>query len=371
MKHLQFTFFFLVIFIFNAVAQIPPEAFNYSGLARDAQSNPVVNSNIGIQITILENSTTGPIVYQENHVVPTDNYGLFNLVIGAGAVQQGQFSTIAWPNSDYFLEVGMDITGGVNFSSMGTTQFVSVPYAIHSATTDSLIGFIPFSGNYNDLTNQPITVSSISSNGDTLTLSNGQTFVSFSGDYNNLLNQPLTVSYISANGDSLVLSDGQIFIDHSIGAGISIDSLSLNEDTIFLSNGQLYTKFFGNYNDLINQPITVDSLSATGDTLYLSNGQVFFSGINSSGGSSSSNGVSALNLPLVTTNPVTNITSNGATYSGVVANSNGHIIMETGFVYSTSPNPNVNSSKIPVGSSASTFDTTTCTIGCSRVYGIR
>ena len=73
----------------------------------------------------------------------------------------------------------MDATGGTNFLTMGTTQLLSVPYALHAATADSLIGGVQsFSGDYVDLSNQPTTVDSISTLGDSLYLSNGQTFVS-------------------------------------------------------------------------------------------------------------------------------------------------------------------------------------------------
>jgi hypothetical protein len=129
-----------VLFFFNSQAQIPPQAFNYSAVARDAQSNPISSQTIGIQITVHQTTTIGPIVYSEDHFVNTDQYGLFNLIIGAGAIQSGSMSTINWSADNYFLKVGMDATGGTSFLTMGTTQLISVPYAIHAATADSLIG---------------------------------------------------------------------------------------------------------------------------------------------------------------------------------------------------------------------------------------
>ena len=63
-----------------------------------------------------------------------DDYGLFNLIIGSGAIQQGAFSSINWAGDSYYLKIEMDITGGTNYTNMGTTQFLSVPYAMHSKT---------------------------------------------------------------------------------------------------------------------------------------------------------------------------------------------------------------------------------------------
>lgn len=126
--------------LIDAQAQIPPQAFNYSAVARDAQQNPIVNQTIGIQFTIRQTSTIGPVVYSENHFVNTDQYGLFNLIIGAGAIQSGSMSSINWSIDNYYLQIGMDANGGTNFLTMGTTQLISVPYAMHAATAGSLIG---------------------------------------------------------------------------------------------------------------------------------------------------------------------------------------------------------------------------------------
>lgn len=123
-----------------AQAQIPPQAFNYSAVARNAAGQPIATSTIGIQISILKTSSTGASVYSENHFVNTDAYGLFNLIIGGGSVQSGSMSTIDWSNDNYYLKVGMDVNGGTNFLNMGTTQLLSVPYAMHAKTAETLIG---------------------------------------------------------------------------------------------------------------------------------------------------------------------------------------------------------------------------------------
>lgn len=137
---LTFLLFTVLILSSTLYAQIPPNAFNYSAVARDASGQAIATSTIGIQISILQSSTTGTSVYTENHFVNTDEFGLFNLVIGAGAVQSGSMTTIDWAGDNYYLKVGMDATGGTNFLTMGTTQLLSVPYALHAATADSIVG---------------------------------------------------------------------------------------------------------------------------------------------------------------------------------------------------------------------------------------
>lgn len=121
-------------------AQTPPNAFNYSAVARNAAGQPIATTTIGIQVNILKTSPAGVSQYSENHFVNTDAYGLFNLVIGAGAVQSGSMATIDWSNDNYYLKVGMDAAGGTNFLTMGATQLLSVPYALHAKTAESLVG---------------------------------------------------------------------------------------------------------------------------------------------------------------------------------------------------------------------------------------
>jgi hypothetical protein len=171
-------------------AQTPPNAFNYSAVARNAAGQPIATTTVGIQISILKTSTTGAVQYSENHVVNTDAYGLFNLVIGAGAVQSGSMATIDWSNDNYYLKVDMDATGGTNFLTMGTTQLLSVPYAMYAKSAGSVNGGAneidpvfgasvangitgPDTTNWNNKQNQLVAGSNISIVGNTISASGG------------------------------------------------------------------------------------------------------------------------------------------------------------------------------------------------------
>jgi len=111
-------------------AQAPPDAFNYSGSARDAGGNPISERTIGVELSILKSSSNGTVQYRERHFVITDKFGVFNCAVGQGSVQQGTFSTIEWSNDNYFLRVGLDANGGNNFELLGSPQLLSVPYAL-------------------------------------------------------------------------------------------------------------------------------------------------------------------------------------------------------------------------------------------------
>lgn len=130
----------LLLLAFTTSAQIPPQAFNYSGVARDASGNPLSNRILSVEIAILKGATVGQTQYIETHNVTTDQFGLFNLIIGSGAVQSGSMNAITWGNDNYFLRVAFDMNGGNNFTLLGTTQMLSVPYALHSGTAATLAG---------------------------------------------------------------------------------------------------------------------------------------------------------------------------------------------------------------------------------------
>jgi hypothetical protein len=135
----KFILLFTILSTINLFAQ-PPQGFNYSAVARDATGKPLANRNVSVQLSILKTSPTGALQYAENHLVNTDGYGLFNLVVGNGNVITGNLTTILWGSANHYLKVAIDANGGSNYITMGTTQIMSVPYALHAKTAESVVG---------------------------------------------------------------------------------------------------------------------------------------------------------------------------------------------------------------------------------------
>jgi hypothetical protein len=132
-KLITITFLFFTATIFAQA----PQAINYQGIARNASGNAIINQLLGLQLTLHSGSATGTIVYQETHSPTTNQFGLYTVSLGTGTPVTGTFNTIAWANGPYFLEIGMDITGGTNYLAAGTTQLISVPYALYAETSGS------------------------------------------------------------------------------------------------------------------------------------------------------------------------------------------------------------------------------------------
>jgi hypothetical protein len=119
-----------------------PEKMSYQAVIRDASNNLVINSNIGMQISILQGSASGTAVYVETQTPTTNANGLVSIEIGAGTVVSGNFATIDWANGLYFIKTKTDPSGGTTYTITGTSQLLSVPYALHAKTAENITGTI-------------------------------------------------------------------------------------------------------------------------------------------------------------------------------------------------------------------------------------
>jgi len=124
------SFLFLFLFSLAGLSQTP-EGFNYQSMVRDASGNILANTAIGVQFRLHQTTTDGTVVYTETHTPTTNAYGVFDVVVGQGT-STDDFSTISWSSNSHFLEVSIDIAGGTTYVSMGTTQLLSVPYALQA-----------------------------------------------------------------------------------------------------------------------------------------------------------------------------------------------------------------------------------------------
>ena len=127
----------ILVFCFVAfvlVAQ-PPQSFKYQAVVRNSSGELISNQAIGVRISIHDVSAGGTILYQETHTTSTNEFGLANFEIGKGTPTLGTFTDIGWGNNNKFLEIEIDSQGGINYISMGTSELVSVPYALFSESS--------------------------------------------------------------------------------------------------------------------------------------------------------------------------------------------------------------------------------------------
>jgi len=176
--------FLAAVLIMASVIAQSPEKMSYQAVIRNSSNQLMTNQAIGLKINILQGSPSGTTVYVETQNPTTNANGLASIEIGTGAVVSGDFAIIDWTNGPYFLKTETDPTGGTNYTIIGTSQLLSVPYSLYSntakksidgarktyvdslkqefqilkkftysqfpPTTTGLVGYWPFNGNAND-----------------------------------------------------------------------------------------------------------------------------------------------------------------------------------------------------------------------------
>ncbi|MBI5540121.1 MAG: hypothetical protein HY951_08685 [Bacteroidia bacterium] len=133
--------FFLSIFVMLSMcinAQTP-QGFQYQAVIRDASGTAMVNQSVNFQISIISGSVSGTPVYIETHIGSTNAYGIVVLNIGSGTPVTGTLSAINWESASHFIKVEADPTGGTSYLDMGTTQLLSVPYALNSLKANQAV----------------------------------------------------------------------------------------------------------------------------------------------------------------------------------------------------------------------------------------
>jgi hypothetical protein len=293
---IQFLFFLCLFLFSNTAFSQAPEKLSYQSVIRRTNNDLVVNQNVRVKISILQGTISGTAVYVEDHTTSTNSNGLVSLSIGGGINITGSFSGINWENGPYFVKMEADPTGGTNYTVSGTTQLMSVPYALYAKKSDN--GF-----------------QKISLDGDSLYLSNGEVFVrstSSSGSSNIIFPTIITTAVTgitsnsatfggtisNANGNQIMergvvysitpnptLNSNKIVIGNGVGTFDTISALSYDYPHILNPNTTYYVRAYA---------VTENNISAYGNEVSfttLSVGQagpgggiVFFNKGNTTGG---------------------------------------------------------------------------------------
>jgi hypothetical protein len=258
-----------------------PQLVSFSAVVRDANNVPLANTPVSIRLTFKQGGASGPLVYCALHQNTTNQNGFISIqlnrdVLGTGCngAPSNAFQNIPWENGGFWMEVEYQTIPGSPFVNLGQLELASSFYAFAAGTAERIASittagaqngdilvynsttgkFEPgqsgitsvqwanvqnkpnfatvatsgsysdltnqptlFDGNYNSLTNKPITINSMSSNGDTLYLSNGQTFISSNNVSFSMLpptatTQVANIQYVSATLNGTVNANGSLTI---------------------------------------------------------------------------------------------------------------------------------------------------------------
>jgi hypothetical protein len=126
---------FIILTIFKTANAQAPQKMSFQAVVRNGSNALITSVPVGMKISILQGSATGTAVYVETQTPTTNSNGLVSLEIGTGTIVTGTFSGINWANGPYFIKTETDPLGGNSYTISGTSELMSVPYALFSANS--------------------------------------------------------------------------------------------------------------------------------------------------------------------------------------------------------------------------------------------
>lgn len=135
-------FYLFILFFASALSAVQAQnglsGVNYQAVARNANGATLAGQQMTVRFSIRDGAPNGAVQYQETHQTTTNSLGLFNLQIGRGTPESGTFAGVPWANANQFLQVEVNPGGG--FTTLGTSQFMSVPFAQFAANGNGAPG---------------------------------------------------------------------------------------------------------------------------------------------------------------------------------------------------------------------------------------
>jgi len=221
-----------------------PQSFQYQAVVRDVNGVALINQSVGFQISIIPGLPTNPAEYVETHTGTTNSFGIVTLSVGSG-ITTDNFTAINWGSAPHFIKVEADM--GTGLLDMGTTQLLSVPYALYSETAGNVQTYTAGNG--------------ISIAGNVITNTAPDQTVAITGT---------GATSVTGTYPNFTISSTDNVNDADADATNEIQVLSISNDTLYLSNGGYV--FMGNYSDTL--------WKKSGNSIYNTNSDNVGVGIN-------------------------------------------------------------------------------------------
>ncbi|GAF05287.1 hypothetical protein [Saccharicrinis fermentans] len=131
-----YTILVAVIVTISVFAQ-SPEKMSYQAVVRNA-SGELVTTQVGMKLSVLkgDDATSASEEYSEILNPTPNSNGLVSIEFGG----QTGWDVIDWADGKFFIKTQTDIDNNGTYDVEGISQLLSVPYAMHAKTAESIVG---------------------------------------------------------------------------------------------------------------------------------------------------------------------------------------------------------------------------------------
>lgn len=140
MRCITLTIMIVFLFCYQIGLSQNQKGITFQAAARTSYGVIMPNKQIQVRISILEDTVSEELLYQEIKSVTTNPLGLFTILIGAAepakVITIGTFEKINWTAATYFIRVEIDPENQLQFIRIGQQQ---IQYAAYAFSADHVL----------------------------------------------------------------------------------------------------------------------------------------------------------------------------------------------------------------------------------------
>ncbi len=138
-KRAGILFILLLGFQISGFSQMIPKGMKYQAVARSLKGEIIPNQKIRLKVSLFSTEfgkRTNH--YIETHETSSNETGYFDLIVGEGNREEGEFGLIPWSLNEIWMEVALHDKDRYSFATVSSSKLMAVPYAFHAGKAGRL-----------------------------------------------------------------------------------------------------------------------------------------------------------------------------------------------------------------------------------------